>query len=49
VAAAGPVALGTLADATGGYRAAFLALSVCSVATAVVGIAAAARVAPTAA
>ncbi len=46
MAAAGPVALGTLTDATGGYRVPFLALAVFSVATAVVGVAAAARVAP---
>jgi CP family cyanate transporter-like MFS transporter len=45
VAAAGPVALGTLTDATGGYRAPFLALAVFGVATTVVGVAAAAQVA----
>jgi CP family cyanate transporter-like MFS transporter len=46
LAAIGPVALGTLTDATGGYRVPFLALAVFAVATAVVGVAAAARVVP---
>jgi CP family cyanate transporter-like MFS transporter len=40
-AALGPVALGTLTDATGGYRAGFLTLAVFGIATTVVGVAAA--------
>ena len=45
LAALGPVALGTLTDATGGYTVPFLALAVFGVLTVVLGVAAAARVA----
>jgi MFS transporter, CP family, cyanate transporter len=45
LAALGPVALGTLTDATGGYRVPFLALAVFGVVTVGLGIAAASRVA----
>jgi MFS transporter, CP family, cyanate transporter len=45
VAAAGPVALGTLTDATGGYTVPFLALAVFGVVTTVLGVAVAGQVA----
>jgi MFS transporter, CP family, cyanate transporter len=45
LAALGPVALGTLTDATGGYRVPFLALAVFGIVTVGLGIAAASRVA----
>jgi CP family cyanate transporter-like MFS transporter len=47
VAAAGPVALGTLTDATGGYTVPFLALAVFGVVTTVLGVAVAGQVART--
>jgi CP family cyanate transporter-like MFS transporter len=45
VAALGPVALGTLTDATGGYTAPFLALAGFGLVTVVLGVAAASRIA----
>jgi len=44
MAAVGPVALGVLTDAVGGYRVPFLALALFGVATTVLGVAAAAHV-----